>query len=119
MNKLPQITPLTLTLKREPFDHPEWLFELKHDGFRGVAYVIGKSCELVSRNGNAFKRFDPLRRSLGQLRVNNSIIDGEIVCLNDEGTSLFNELLFRLTARREKQPLLRRFLAGHGGGLGN
>lgn len=35
----------------EPFDHPDWLFELKHDGFRALAYVEGHQCRLVSRNG--------------------------------------------------------------------
>jgi hypothetical protein len=30
--------PASLTLVREPFDHPEFLFELKHDGFRALAY---------------------------------------------------------------------------------
>ena len=39
-----------LTLVRQPFDHPDFLFELKHDGFRALAYnkrnpritVVGK-----------------------------------------------------------------------------
>jgi len=40
MKSLPQITPMTLSHQREPFDHPDWIFELKHDGFRyrGAGY---------------------------------------------------------------------------------
>jgi ATP-dependent DNA ligase len=28
-----------LTLVRQPFDHPDFLFELKHDGFRALAHI--------------------------------------------------------------------------------
>ena len=51
-----------------PFEHSDWIFEPKLDGFRAVAYVEGGACRLVSRNRNAFKdilspRFcDPLAR---------------------------------------------------------
>jgi hypothetical protein len=38
-----------------PFDHPDWIFEPKLDGFRAVAYVDSGTCRLVSRNRNAFK----------------------------------------------------------------
>ena len=95
MKKLPHITPLMLTRQRKPFDHPDWIFELKHDGFRGVAYIADGKCKLVSRRDNVFRRFNPLCESLGKLRVKNMILDGEIVCLDDNGTSIFNQLLFR------------------------
>src|SRR5687768_16808856 len=36
----------------EPFDHPEFVYEPKIDGFRGLAHVRGHCCELVSRNGH-------------------------------------------------------------------
>ena len=36
-----------------------------------------------------------MQNSLGKLRVKNAIIDGEIACVDEEGRSLFNELLFR------------------------
>jgi len=36
---LPVITPAPLTSLKLPIDHPNWLYELKHDGFRGVLYV--------------------------------------------------------------------------------
>jgi ATP-dependent DNA ligase len=34
----------------EPFDHPDWLFEIKYDGFRALAHITGHQCELRSRN---------------------------------------------------------------------
>jgi hypothetical protein len=33
-----------LSLVREPFDHPDYLFELKHDGFRALAYISEGHC---------------------------------------------------------------------------
>jgi hypothetical protein len=95
MKKLPRISPLTLVRQREPFDHPGWIFELKHDGFRVLAYINEGGCRLVSRRDNTFKSFNPLREALRNLSVKNAILDGEIVCLDAQGNSLFNELLFR------------------------
>jgi hypothetical protein len=84
-----------LTLVREPFDHPDYLFELKHDGFRALAYISEGHCELVSRRRNAYKSFGELRENLGALKVKDAVIDGELVCLDSKGRSIFNELLFR------------------------
>jgi ATP-dependent DNA ligase len=63
MNKLPQVSSLKLARLREPFDHPDWVFELKHDGFRSIAYVDGDGCRLVSRWTNCFRSFYLLSES--------------------------------------------------------
>jgi len=84
-----------LSLIRQPFDDPNFLFELKQDGFRALAHFWDGKCELVSRRRNAYKSFNELRENLAKLKVQNAVIDGEIVCLDDEGRSIFNELLFR------------------------
>jgi hypothetical protein len=41
---------MRLRLIKEPFDHPDYVFELKHDGFRAVAYIDDGECRLDSRN---------------------------------------------------------------------
>jgi bifunctional non-homologous end joining protein LigD len=88
--------PLPLRRMREPFDHAEWLFELKYDGFRALAYVRPDGPELVSRNGNRFGQFATLAAELrASLRVPSAVLDGEVVCLDDEGRPEFNALLFR------------------------
>lgn len=84
-----------LVLVRQPFDQPDFLFELKHDGFRALTHIWEGKCELVSRRRNPCKSFQDLRDDLAKLNVNNAVIDGEIVCLDSEGRSIFNELLFR------------------------
>src|SRR6202140_899242 len=93
--RLPRMDTARLTLVRQPFDHPAFLFELKHDGFRALAYISDGHCELISRRRNAYKSFGELRSHLAGLKVNNAVIDGELVCLDSEGRSIFNELLFR------------------------
>jgi bifunctional non-homologous end joining protein LigD len=92
---LPPMDTAKLTLIRQPFDHPDFLFELKHDGFRALAHIWDGKCQLVSRKRNAYKSFQGLRGNLATLKVKNAIIDGEIVCLDSEGRSIFNELLHR------------------------
>ena len=47
---LPQIKPMRLTLRTKAFDDPDYLFELKPDGFRAIAYIGAGECKLVSRN---------------------------------------------------------------------
>ena len=60
---LPHVTPMPLARLATPFDHPDFIFEPKMDGFRAVAYVEGGACRLVSRNRNAFKTFEPLAQA--------------------------------------------------------
>jgi bifunctional non-homologous end joining protein LigD len=45
---------MRLTRRPEPFDHAEWIFELKLDGFRALVYIENGEGRLVSRNGNTF-----------------------------------------------------------------
>ena len=92
---LPRMDTAQLTLVRQPFDHPDFLYEIKHDGFRALAYISDGQCELICRRPNSYKSFHNLRGNLAKLKVENAIIDDEIVCLDAEGRSIFNELLFR------------------------
>jgi bifunctional non-homologous end joining protein LigD len=52
------IAPMAMTLADEPFNHQDWLFEVKWDGYRAIAYCSGKNVDLKSRKSNTFnKRF--------------------------------------------------------------
>jgi bifunctional non-homologous end joining protein LigD len=80
----------------EPFDDPEFLFESKIDGFRALAYVHGKHCELISRNGHIFKSWPQLAQEIARVvRSHDAILDGEVCCLQSSGRSDFYSLLFR------------------------
>jgi hypothetical protein len=79
-------TPLGRT--RDPFFHPESIFEVKWDGFRSLAYVHQGDCRLISRNGNQFKSFPALAETLpAELGARSAVLDGEIVALDRYGTS--------------------------------
>src|SRR2546430_2535366 len=89
-----QFQHMTLSRMAQAFDHPEWLYEIKHDGFRALAYVNDGECNLVSRTGYVYKRFmeEDIVKALNGRAV---VLDGEICCLDREGKSRFNSLLYR------------------------
>jgi bifunctional non-homologous end joining protein LigD len=79
----------------EPFDHPEWIYEVKHDGFRALAHIDGHHCELRSRNGHTSRQLAAAEELAHAVNAHDAIIDGEIVCLDRRGRSNFKNLLFR------------------------
>ena len=72
---LPQIQTAKLTRALAAFDDPEWLFELKHDGFRALAYLEDGRCRLVSRHRNTYKSFETVSHEFAKLRAKNAIIN--------------------------------------------
>jgi len=85
-----------LTSLKEPIGHPNWIYELKHYGFRGVLYVDREQAWLVSRKGKKFRQFDPLlEQVLRSLKGQRAILDGEIVALDEKGRSNFFDLMAR------------------------
>jgi bifunctional non-homologous end joining protein LigD len=86
--------PMPLSRRPAPFDHPEWVFELKYDGFRSLAVIQNGRTELISRNGHPFNSFDKLRKALTAPGDGKTVLDGEIVCVDKRGRPQFNDLLF-------------------------
>ena len=64
---LPRVQPIIPTWRKEPFDDPEWLFDFKYDGFRGLCYIEQGRCRLISRNGNVLSRFEVLAEQLAPI----------------------------------------------------
>ena len=86
---------MELVQQPNPFDHEDWFYEIKYDGFRGLAYVQDGTCQLVSRNDFDYSRFKDLMKSVAaEVDGEDAILDGEIVVLNDEGKSQFYDLMF-------------------------
>jgi bifunctional non-homologous end joining protein LigD len=90
--KGPTARPMRLRQVEKAFDHPDYIFELKHDGFRAVVYLQKGECKILSRNLNDL-RFASLKEALAKLPVQNAILDGEIVFLDKNGVSRFYQLL--------------------------
>jgi bifunctional non-homologous end joining protein LigD len=83
------ITPMLAKLHDEPFDNPDWVFEIKWDGYRAVAEVNKKNIRLYSRNGLSFKEaYPPVFEELKKIKKD-VVIDGEIVALDDKGMPRF------------------------------
>ena len=94
MKALPKIEPMELVQQPAPFDHDEWLFEVKHDGFRSLAYIENGLCKLVSRNDFNFERFDAVaQRMPSAINANNAVLDGELVVLDRTGKPRFDDLI--------------------------
>jgi bifunctional non-homologous end joining protein LigD len=82
------IAPIIPAVRREPFDDPQWSFELKFDGFRGIADIVNG--RMISKRGNRMKRFETLLTELPA----DCILDGEIVALDEAGRPRFHDLMF-------------------------
>src|SRR3954449_1511540 len=79
------------TKRARPFSHPDWIFELKHDGYRVLAIRQGETRRLLSRRGNDLLQWFPeIAAELEKLP--DVVIDGELVMLDTRGHSEFNKL---------------------------
>ncbi len=74
--------------RAEPFDHPDWIFEAKFDGFRAAADTVRGGLSL--RNGSRMRRFEAVL----DLLPRGHVFDCELVVFDEPGRPLFNELLF-------------------------
>ncbi|MBV8196693.1 MAG: non-homologous end-joining DNA ligase [Candidatus Eremiobacteraeota bacterium] len=81
------------TLVDEPFDDPEWLFEIKWDGYRALCTIDDSAFTLVSRNGlDLLARFPDLRELRSAFASLPVVVDGEVVSLDAKGKSAFQRL---------------------------
>jgi bifunctional non-homologous end joining protein LigD len=93
---LPRVQPIRPTWRKDPFDHADWLFDMKADGFRGLCYVEQGRNRLISRNWNTFDRFAGLADEVAdELGVREAVIDGEVIAADETGRPQFYELLRR------------------------
>jgi bifunctional non-homologous end joining protein LigD len=71
----------------------DWIYEIKFDGYRALALRGGSETRLLSRNEKDLgKKFPEILNSIAALDVQDAIIDGEIVALDDKGRSSFQLL---------------------------
>jgi bifunctional non-homologous end joining protein LigD len=93
---LPQVDPIVPVGRPAPFDDPDWVFEPKYDGFRGLACLTPDGCAIRCRREIEFDRLDELETILReQLSVRDAIFDGEVVALDRNGRPSYRELLRR------------------------
>jgi DNA ligase D-like protein (predicted ligase) len=83
---------LLLRTEQLPDDLTRWSYQLKLDGYRAIAFKSGGTVRLRSRNDNDFTdRYPTVVRGLAKM-PNETVIDGEVVALDDDGRPSFNAL---------------------------
>jgi len=96
--------PMLAESRSDPFDDPDWIFELKYDGFRAIVARDGARPRIFYRRGSdATAVFPDLARALLALPVERFVADGEIAVLDEAGRPVFQRLQKRalLTAPRD------------------
>ena len=86
-----KIHPMLAESVEKPFDGAEWLFEIKWDGYRAIAFVEGGKVRLVSRNQNDLTPRYPELKDMGKfIHAKTAILDGEVVALDQDGKASFS-----------------------------
>jgi bifunctional non-homologous end joining protein LigD len=96
------VSPMMAQSAKEPFDSVDWIiFEVKLDGYRTVTVfdAAGKP-HLWSRNGLPLEqKFPAISKAVSQLKLHSTVLDGEIVAVDENGIPRF-----QLLQRFQKQP---------------
>jgi bifunctional non-homologous end joining protein LigD len=89
-----EYAPMMSTLASEVPKGEGWLFEVKWDGYRALAYVRGGETRLVSRNRNDLtERFAGVARAISQaVKSPDCVLDGEVCALDEEGRATFSAM---------------------------
>jgi bifunctional non-homologous end joining protein LigD len=102
------VKPMLSTLVEQPFDDPQWLFEVKWDGYRAIASIDAAGVvRMTSRNGlDLLARFPDLAGIASAFRSLPVVVDGEICALDERGRSSFQALQRAMSAPPGERPAL-------------
>ncbi|HEU4500530.1 MAG TPA: hypothetical protein VFR82_02675 [Nitrospira sp.] len=93
--------PMTLVQQPEPFDDWDWVFELKHDGFRALAGIEHGQCRFFSRKKHKLVGYQDLRTALvKEVHAETAILDGELGVTDHMGRTVFADLMQRRNLAR-------------------
>ena len=96
------IRPMLARLARLPFDSADHIFELKWDGIRALAFVADGRIRLQNRNlDDITERFPELKKLASSVEADRVVLDGELVCFDDEGHPSLERMQRRI--RRHEQ----------------
>ena len=99
------IPPMSATLATSPFNDPDWLFEVKWDGYRVEAVVRDGTARLwTRRRQDAGHYFPALAGDAPWIDAREAIVDGEVVALDESGRPRFSLLQDRTGIRTWRAP---------------
>jgi bifunctional non-homologous end joining protein LigD len=94
------VPPMKAALAKEPPADDAWLFEMKWDGIRALISIDEGEIRIRTRNNIDITENFPELTDGGVFRSVSAVLDGEIVCLDDEGRPRFDAVLKRVQGRR-------------------
>ncbi|MEO5936205.1 MAG: non-homologous end-joining DNA ligase, partial [Terriglobales bacterium] len=118
LEQIPGATKTAMPTKLEPMmafassslpSGPEWIYEVKWDGVRALAFVEGKKVKLIGRSGKTMdEQYPELTAIAEQLNAKSAVMDGEIVAFDAQGVPSFADIQPRISATRKSVgPLLK------------
>jgi bifunctional non-homologous end joining protein LigD len=95
------VPPMMAESAKTPFDSPDWIFEIKLDGYRGITvFDAAGRPHLWSRNELPLEpKFPAISRAVSKLKLRSTVLDGEVVAVDEKGIPRF-----QLLQRFQKQP---------------
>src|SRR3984893_6863008 len=95
------VPPIMAESAKAPFDSPDWIFEIKLDGYRAITvFDSAGNPRLWSRNGLPLEaKFPAVATAVSKLKLRSTILDGEVVAVDENGIPRF-----QLLQRFQKQP---------------
>ncbi|MCY3655901.1 MAG: non-homologous end-joining DNA ligase [Chloroflexi bacterium] len=98
------LMPMLPHQSRQPFDDPGWFFQPKLDGIRALAAVVNGKVTLRARSGREITaQYPALARELAEQPVASTVLDGEIVTLDESGVPSFELLQQRMGLQNAEQ----------------
>src|ERR1700759_3890581 len=100
------VPPMMAEIAKVPFDSPDWIFEIKLDGYRAITVfdAAGKP-HLWSRNGLPLEaKFPAIAQAVSKLKLRSTILDGEVVAVDEDGIPRFQ--LLQLSKKQPAAPTL-------------
>lgn len=86
--------PLPLRQIALPFDDPDWIYEIKYDGFRALAVIENGHCQFLSRNKHTLYGLTDLAKALAnEVQAGQAILDGELAVCDTTGRSIFASMM--------------------------
>jgi bifunctional non-homologous end joining protein LigD len=86
------IKPMLASIDEKPFNDPDWIFEIKWDGYRAISEIRSNDILLYSRNGLSFRHLYPAVYNELKKIKDDVVLDGEIVVLNKNNKPDFQKL---------------------------
>jgi DNA ligase D-like protein (predicted ligase)/DNA ligase D-like protein (predicted 3'-phosphoesterase) len=91
------VQPMLAEVRDKPFDSEDYFYEVKWDGIRALISLDEEELTIRSRNGRVItKQFPELNIPVQALRATSALLDAEIVCLDEKGKPIFQNVIRRL-----------------------